>query len=64
MAKIRRFFRCPVCKELLALEIDNNIKTDRWPFKLEGKHGNHGYVVLLDSQLAVTDVKKRPEKTS
>ena len=62
MAKIRKFIRCPVCKELLTLEIDKDTKVDRWPAKLEGKHGDHAYVVLLDSQFAVTEVRKKSEK--
>jgi hypothetical protein len=63
MAKIRKFFRCPWCNQLLTLEVDTGMKTDRWPVKMEGSHGDHDYTVLFDSQFAVTDVKKRPKKS-
>lgn len=64
MAKIKRFVRCPECNELMTVNIDTEIKTDRWPLRLEGKHKDHGYVVLLDSQYAITEVKKKPARTN
>nr|MDO8133098.1 hypothetical protein [Candidatus Njordarchaeum guaymaensis] len=63
MAKIKRFVRCPECNELIVVNIDDKIKTDRWPLRLEGTHKDHGYVILLDSQYAITDVKKKPTKS-
>jgi hypothetical protein len=63
MAPIKKFFRCPVCNQLLTLVIAEEIHSDRWPVKIEGKHGDHSYIVLLDSQYSVTDVKKNPKKT-
>ncbi|WXG46203.1 MAG: hypothetical protein WED05_05990 [Candidatus Atabeyarchaeum deiterrae] len=63
MAKIKRYVRCPECDELLLLTIDDKVRTDRWPLKLEGTHKEHGYVVYLDSQYAITEVKKKTGKT-
>jgi hypothetical protein len=62
MTTVRKFFRCPVCNKLLTLVIGEEIHTDRWPLKIEGKHGNHSYIVFLDSQYSVTDVKKNPNE--
>ena len=59
--KIRKFFRCPWCNQLMTIEVDTGLKTDRWPVKLEGRHGDHDYTVFLDSQFAVTEVKKKPK---
>jgi hypothetical protein len=64
MTNIRKFFRCPVCNELLTLVITEEIHSDRWPVRIEGKHGDHSYIVFLDSQYSVTDVKKIPKKGS
>ena len=45
----------------MTIEVDTGLKTDRWPVKLEGRHGDHDYTVFLDSQFAVTEVKKKPK---
>lgn len=63
MTQIRKFFRCPVCNQLVTLVITEEIHADRWPVKIEGKHGDHDYIVFLDSQYSVTDVRKNPKKT-
>jgi hypothetical protein len=62
MTKIRKYIRCPVCKELLTLEVDTDTKVDRWPLAIEGNHGDHAYIAFFDSRFAVTEVKKKPGK--
>jgi len=62
MTKIKRFARCPGCDELITVTIDDKIKPDRWPLKLEGEHNDHGYIVLFDSHYGITDIKKKPSK--
>jgi hypothetical protein len=63
MTTIKKFFKCPVCNKLLTLVITEEIHPDRWPAKIEGKHDDHSYIVFLDSNYSVTDVKKNPKET-
>ena len=60
MVKCGVFHHYPV----KVVNVDDEIKTDRWPLRLEGTHKDHGYVVLLDSHYAITDVKKKATKKS
>jgi hypothetical protein len=63
MTDIRRFVRCPECGELMTVIIDDKVKPDRWPLRVEGRHEDHTYIILFDSQFGITDVRKKPKQT-
>ena len=55
---VRKLVRCPICDEMIPLEVDSKIikKAKRFPVSEKVDHNDHYFYINMDSRGSITDL--------